>query len=155
MRRGDIRDNVGTASDSLLAGPAVPDTGGVTLDRDLSAEGASVAGVLGDFHLLDLLTERGTVTIRVALVSMSGLERMVALSIVPSESSQTPSMAMVGGAYRVPYLPVMPTSIKCVSIPSFAHLPHDQQFALIEQNPSAAGISYIETYFWCASSFWR
>jgi len=73
MRRGDVRDNVGTTSDSLLAGPAVPDTGGVTLDRDLSAEGASVTGVLGDFHLLDLLTERGTVTVRVALVSTSGL----------------------------------------------------------------------------------
>lgn len=28
----------------------------------LAARGAGVAGVLGDFHLLDGLTERGTVT---------------------------------------------------------------------------------------------
>jgi len=28
----------------------------------LSAESASVLAVLGDFHLLDLLTERGTIT---------------------------------------------------------------------------------------------
>ena len=57
-----IRDGVGSSSDGLLAGRAVPDSGGVTLDSGLSAEGAGVLGVLGDFHLLDLLTERGTVT---------------------------------------------------------------------------------------------
>jgi len=57
-----IRDGVSSSSDGLLAGLAVPDSGGVTLDRGLSAEGAGVLGVLGDFHLLDLLTERGTVT---------------------------------------------------------------------------------------------
>lgn len=34
----------------------------MTLDSVLAAEGADVAGVLGDFHLLDLLTERGTIT---------------------------------------------------------------------------------------------
>lgn len=59
----NVRDGVSTTSDGLLAGPAVPDTGGMTLDSDLSAECAGVAGVLGDFHLLDLLTERGTVTV--------------------------------------------------------------------------------------------
>lgn len=37
----------------------------MTLDSDLSAEGAGVAGVLGDFHLLNLLTERGTVTVMI------------------------------------------------------------------------------------------
>ena len=46
-----LRDSVGTTGDGLLAGLAVPDTDGVTLDGDLSAEGAGVAGVLGDFHL--------------------------------------------------------------------------------------------------------
>ena len=42
----NIRENVGTTGDSLLARLAVPDTGGVTLDRVLAAEGAQVAGVL-------------------------------------------------------------------------------------------------------------
>ena len=57
-----VRDGVGSSSNGLLARLAVPDSGGVTLDSGLSAEGACVLGVLGDFHLLDLLTERGTVT---------------------------------------------------------------------------------------------
>lgn len=47
--------------DSALAGLAVPDADGVTLDAGLAAEGADVFGVLGDLHLLDRLTERGTV----------------------------------------------------------------------------------------------
>jgi len=45
-----------------VAGFAVPDTDGGALDAVLSAELAHVAGVLCDLHLLDLLTERGTVT---------------------------------------------------------------------------------------------
>ena len=35
----------------------------MTADSDLSAESAGVLGVLGDFHLLHLLTERGTITV--------------------------------------------------------------------------------------------
>jgi hypothetical protein len=35
----------------------------VSLDSCLSAEGADVFGVLGDFHLLDLLSQRCTVSI--------------------------------------------------------------------------------------------
>ena len=58
----DVRENVGATGDSLLARLAVPDTGGVTLDGVLAAEGAGVAGVLRDFDLLHLLTEGGTVT---------------------------------------------------------------------------------------------
>ena len=42
----DVRENVGATGDSLLARLAVPDTGGVTLDGVLAAEGAEVAGVL-------------------------------------------------------------------------------------------------------------
>ena len=57
----DVRENVGATGDSLLARLAVPDTGGVTLDVVLAAEGAEVAGVLRDFDLLDLLSERSTV----------------------------------------------------------------------------------------------
>lgn len=79
---GGLRDGVGSSSGGLAAGPAVPDTDGRALDSVLSAELAHVAGVLCDLdivmsacplcrelyresahlHLLDLLTERGTVT---------------------------------------------------------------------------------------------
>jgi hypothetical protein len=58
----DVREGVGATGDSLLARLAVPDPGGVTLDGVLAAEGAEVAGVLRDFNLLHLLTERGTIT---------------------------------------------------------------------------------------------
>lgn len=49
--RRNLRDGVGATSDGLVACPAVPDADGVTLDGGLAAEGAGVAGVLGDFHL--------------------------------------------------------------------------------------------------------
>ncbi len=62
-RGENVRDDVGSSGNSLLAGLAVPDTNGVATDGGLSAEGADVAGVLGDFHLLHLLTERGTVSV--------------------------------------------------------------------------------------------
>jgi len=51
-----------TTSHDLLAGTALPDADGLALDRVLAAESASVLGVLRDFDLLDLATERGTVT---------------------------------------------------------------------------------------------
>lgn len=50
----NVRDGVSATSNSLLARLAVPDADGVSLDSDLAAEGAGVAGVLGHFHLLDL-----------------------------------------------------------------------------------------------------
>lgn len=56
------RNGPGSSSNGLAAGPAFPDTDGLALDGVLSAEGAGVAGVLRDFHLLDLFTERGTVS---------------------------------------------------------------------------------------------
>ena len=57
----DVRENVGTSSNSLLAGLAVPDADRVALDSDLAAECAGVLGVLRDFNLLHLLAERGTI----------------------------------------------------------------------------------------------
>lgn len=64
MRRGlHARDSVSTAGNGSLARLAVPDTNGLAADGDLAAEGASILGVLGDFHLLDLLSQGGTVTI--------------------------------------------------------------------------------------------
>lgn len=58
----DVREGVGATGDSLVARLAVPDTGGVTLDGVLAAEGAGVTGVLRDFDLLHLLTEGGAIT---------------------------------------------------------------------------------------------
>ena len=66
----DVRENVGATGDSLLARLAVPDTGGVTLDGVLAAEGAEVAGVLRDFDLLHLLTEGGTIAVGSLLVDI-------------------------------------------------------------------------------------
>jgi hypothetical protein len=79
--KGGLRDGVGSSSGGLPARSAGPDTNGSALDGVLSAELAHVAGVLCDLavtvsgyppfrvvfgyaylHLLDLLTERGTVT---------------------------------------------------------------------------------------------
>jgi hypothetical protein len=77
----------------------------VSLDGILSAEGAGVPGVLGDFHLLDLLSEGGTVSER---------ERMSlgfnSLYVGGSSRPQGIQTAVVERAYLVPYLPVTPTS---------------------------------------------
>lgn len=51
-----------TTGHDLLAGTALPDADGLALDRVLAAESAGVLGVLRDLDLLDLATERGTVT---------------------------------------------------------------------------------------------
>lgn len=61
--RVDVRDDVCSTSDSLLAGLAAPDSNGGALDGDLSAECACVLGVLTDFHLLHLLPEGSTISI--------------------------------------------------------------------------------------------
>jgi hypothetical protein len=58
-----VRHSVCSSSDSLLARFAVPDSDGVSLDGGLSAERADVLGVLGYLHLLDLLSEGGTVSV--------------------------------------------------------------------------------------------
>jgi hypothetical protein len=78
------RHNVSSSSDGLVARLAVPDTGSVALNGDLSAECACVAGVLGDFDLLDLLAERGTVTICPLSDSMSKIILMATVSSSPS-----------------------------------------------------------------------
>ena len=57
-----VRDSPCSAGNSLLAGLALPDSDGFALHSVLAAEGTGVSGVLGNFHLLDLFTERGTVS---------------------------------------------------------------------------------------------
>lgn len=73
---GDLRDGVGTTGDGLVAALALPDTNSLALDGVLAAEGADVAGVLGDFHLLHLLTQGGTVS--VGIWSIFGSSSLVA-----------------------------------------------------------------------------
>ena len=48
--------------DATVLCAAAPDADSLTLHVVLSTEGAHVFGVLGDFHLLDGLTEGGTIT---------------------------------------------------------------------------------------------
>lgn len=68
-RGGHLRDSVGSAGNGLVATLALPDTNSLALDGFLSAEGADVAGVLLDFHLLHLLTQGGTVSVVEHIVS--------------------------------------------------------------------------------------
>ena len=42
------------------------------LDRCFAAKGADVAGVLADFHLLDLFAEGGAVSVGLFVVSLDG-----------------------------------------------------------------------------------
>lgn len=83
-----IRQDVCTSSNRLLARLAVPDTGRVALDGHLSAERAGVLCVLLNFDLLDLLTERCTIS--VAGISIRFMERLQA-SVDCSESARLTS----------------------------------------------------------------
>ena len=55
-------DSVSTTSDSLLTRRTRPDTSGTSLDGLLTTERTIVSSVLLDFQLLDLSSQRGTVT---------------------------------------------------------------------------------------------
>ena len=56
------RNCPGASGHGLLASFALPDSNRLSLDCVLSAECADVSGVLGDFHLLDLLSEGSTIS---------------------------------------------------------------------------------------------
>ena len=60
------RLNEGAANDGLTAGVAAPDSDGLTAAGELTAEGAEVLGVLGNFELAGALTGVGTVAGAVA-----------------------------------------------------------------------------------------
>lgn len=129
--RFNVRHSVCSSSDGLVASLAVPDTNRVSLDSGLSAEGADVSGVLGDFHLLDLLSERGTVSIWVNPLATrcDAKTRWPAAQIPPRCCSRSPAEVVVDAdfypaqrspstridapdgcsTYLVPYLPVTPT----------------------------------------------
>lgn len=59
----NLRDSPSTSGNGLAAGTALPDTNSSALYGVLAAECADVTGVLSDFHLLHLLSERGTVSV--------------------------------------------------------------------------------------------
>ena len=70
-----LRDSVGSAGNGLVATLALPDTNSLALDGFLSAEGADIAGVLLDFHLLHLLTQGSTVSVVEHIVSTNHFSR--------------------------------------------------------------------------------
>lgn len=105
---GDLRNGVGATGDGLVAALALPDTNGLALDGVLAAEGADVAGVLGDFHLLHLLTQGGTVS--VGILSIFGSYLCGRFS--SEDHGRLSAVSRTGRrAYLVPYLPVIPTSV--------------------------------------------
>lgn len=59
---GGSQNRVGTTSDGLVTGLAVPDTSGQSVDSTLTAEGAVVLCVLLDFQLFGLSPQRGTIS---------------------------------------------------------------------------------------------
>lgn len=64
----DLRDGPCATCNSLATSLAVPDADRVSLDSVLAAECADVSGVLCDFHLLHLFSERCTVSEQTVLV---------------------------------------------------------------------------------------
>ena len=118
----DLRDNICTAGNRLLATSALPDAYSVSFDCVLSAKCADVSGVLGDFHLLDLLAQRGT-------VSIAECQNMCAGSVERNEERLlrfegfTSSIGTV--AYLVPYLPVTPTSVDTLLVAAHLWIRHE------------------------------
>ena len=99
----------------------------MALDGGLAAEGAGVAGVLRDFHLLHLLSEGST-------ISKERIDQSPLSPEVVSNGCRYCRMRWVV-VYLVPYLPVTPTSAILIS--------------------SAFRLRMERTYSLCASSFWR
>jgi hypothetical protein len=59
----DLRYSPSTTGDGLLARFTVPNSNGVALDGIFAAKGTDVTGVLGDLHLLYLLSEGGAISV--------------------------------------------------------------------------------------------
>ena len=59
----NLRNRPRPTRNRLPASLAAPDTDAVSFDGRLAAERAHVAGVLADFHLLDLFAEGGAVSV--------------------------------------------------------------------------------------------
>lgn len=100
-----LRNGPGTTGDSLVAALAIPDTDSSALDGVLAAKRADVSGVLCDFHLLHLLSERCTVSVQSCQSYRLPIHLSFEFKLVASV------VVVVEVSYLVPYLPVTPTSI--------------------------------------------
>lgn len=106
----DVRNGVSTTGHGALARAAVPDTGRLAADGDLAAESAGVLGVLADFHLLDLLTQRSTVAVSRGSVSV-GCKRVCLQCLIRPKPSVV---------YRQPASSLYPAARKCMRFRSIA-----------------------------------
>ncbi len=97
----------------LLATLALPDADRLSLDCVLSAECADVSSVLGDFHLLDLLSQRGTVPVAKCQKMLFEWTRRHKQRLLRSCGILSWMRTL---AYLVPYLPVTPTSADNTSV---------------------------------------
>lgn len=75
----------------------------MTADSDLSAESAGVLGVLGDFHLLHLLTERGTITVgrMVSMAVRNMIDTISADAVEKSDCASDRREVLVGANCRL------------------------------------------------------
>jgi hypothetical protein len=129
----NVRDGVCSSGDGLSTASAAPNSNGTTLDGYLAAESAGILGVLCDFHLLDLLSQRGTISgklracqsiaIKPKYPRLAPKHRSIRSS--PSSHNQPTGCAGLRGQHLarpgtsssskklktllVPYLPVAPT----------------------------------------------
>jgi hypothetical protein len=55
-------EDISTTSHDLFASLALPDTSCLSLNSSLTAESAAILGMLSDFHLLDDLSQGGTIS---------------------------------------------------------------------------------------------
>lgn len=118
--RINLRNSVGTTGNGLVATATLPDTNSLALDGVLSAEGADVAGVLLDFHLLHLLTQGGTVSIIEHIGLTITFSRRKFLSIVSSGENFSNREIQDSGIFhrhrslgQKPYASISSTSVVC------------------------------------------
>ena len=102
LLEGDLRDYPGTASNSFLARPTLPDAYGMSLHRGLAAKCAGVSRMLGNLHFFDLLSEGSTISLT-HVISFNDREDLV--DRCWRETTRW--------SYLVPYFPVTPTSKLC------------------------------------------
>ena len=106
--RVDLRDGPGTTGDGLVAASALPDANGLTLYGVLAAEGADIASVLCNFHLLDLFAERRAVSVHNVLDDSFGMESYRCADVRWNRACDSSGERGIL-SYLVPYLPVTPT----------------------------------------------
>lgn len=64
MGNGYIRNGIGSSGNGLPTRPAIPNANRMALDSSLAAESANVFRMLGNLHLLHLLAQGGTISVK-------------------------------------------------------------------------------------------